>query len=95
MDGRKGSTIQVAHRLSEEERQSILLACKEPLYISLPSGQIVPILADQGLYIGLERSFYRVLNSHGQLHCCVRARLPQEPRPVPRLKATGLNQVWS
>jgi transposase InsO family protein len=55
----------------------------------------VPDLADQGIYIGSERSFYRVLHAHGQLHRRGRARLPQEPRPVPRLRATGPNQVWS
>jgi transposase InsO family protein len=68
----------VVHRLSEEERQRILLTCNEPQYASLPAGQIVPILADQG-----------------QLHRRGKARLPQEPRPVPRLRATGPNQVWS
>jgi len=95
VDGRKGSSRHVAHRLSEEERQRILLTCNEPQYASLPPGQIVPDLADQGIYIGSERSFYRVLHAHGQLHRRGRARLPQEPRPVPRLRATGPNQVWS
>jgi hypothetical protein len=38
----------VAHRLSEEERQRILLTCNEPKYASLPPGQIVPDLADHG-----------------------------------------------
>jgi hypothetical protein len=40
----------------------------------LPPGQIVPILADRGLYIGSERSFYRVLHAHGQAHRRGRAR---------------------
>jgi len=30
VDRRKGSSRQVAHRLSEEERQRILLTCNEP-----------------------------------------------------------------
>ena len=47
------------------------------------------------LYIGSERSFYRVLHAHGQLHRRGRTRLPQEARQVPRLKAKGPNQVWS
>ena len=63
VDGRKGSSRHVAHRLSEEERQRILLTCNEPQYASLPPGQIVPDLADQGIYIGSERSFYRVLHA--------------------------------
>ena len=60
VDRRKGSHRYVAHRLSEEERQRILLTCNEPEFAALPPGQIVPILADQGLFIGSERSFYRV-----------------------------------
>ena len=80
VDRRKGSTRKVAHRLSVEEGQRILLTCNESKYASLPPGQIVPDLADQGIYIGSERSFYRVLHAHGQLHRRGRARLPQEPR---------------
>ena len=95
VDRRKGSYRHVAHRLSEQERQRILLTCNEPEFASLPPGQIVPVLADRGLYIGSERSFYQVLHAHGQVHRRGRARPPQEPRPVPRLRASGPNQVWS
>ena len=95
LDRRKGSHRHVAHRLSDEERQRILLTCNEPEFAALPPGQIVPILADRGLYIGSERSFYRVLHAHGQAHRRGRARPPQEPRPVPRLEARGPNQLWS
>jgi putative transposase len=95
IDRRKGSHRHVVHRLSEEERQRILLTCNEPEFAALPPGQIVPVLADRGLYIGSERSFYRVLHVHGQVHRRGRARPPQEPRPVPRLRANGPNQVWS
>ena len=93
VDRRKGSYRHVTHRLSEEERQRILLTCNEPEFAALPPGQIVPVLADRGLYIGSERSFYRVLHAHGQVHRRGRARPPQEPRPVPRLRASGPNQV--
>jgi putative transposase len=95
LDGRKGSHRLVSHRLSDEERQRILLTCSEPEFAALPPGQIVPVLADRGLYIGSERSFYRVLHAHGQAHRRGRARPPQDPRPVPRLRASGPNQVWS
>ena len=95
VDRRKGSHRLVSHKLSAEERQRILLTCNQAEYASLPPGQIVPALADQGLYIGSESSFYRVLHAHDQVHRRGRARPPQEPRPVPRLRATGANQVWS
>ncbi len=95
LDRRKGSPRNVSHRLTEAERQRILLTCNQPDFASLPPGQIVPVLADRGLYIGSERSFYRVLHAHGQAHRRGRARPPQEPRPVPLLRADGPNQVWS
>jgi putative transposase len=104
LDRRKGSHRVVSHRLNDEERQRILLTCNQPEFAALPPGQIVShrelrspnsILADRGLYIGSECSFYRVLHAHGQAHCRGRARPPQEPRPVPRLEARGPNEVWS
>jgi transposase len=67
-DRRKGSSRLVSHRPSEEERQRILLTCNQLEYASLPPGQIVPALADQGHYIGSESSFYRVLHQAGQCH---------------------------
>ena len=94
-DRRKGSQRHVAYRLSDEDRQRILLTCNKPVFAALPLGQIVPVLAYRGLFFGPERSFYRVLHAHGQAHRRGRARLPMEPRPVPRLRADGPNQVWS
>jgi len=55
----------------------------------------VPALADQGLFLGSESSFYRVLQQVEQCHQRGRARPPQEPRTVPRLTADRPNQVWS
>jgi hypothetical protein len=80
-----------------------LLTCNQTEHASLPPGQIVPALADQGIYnssgedcvYGSESSFYRVLHAHGQVHRRGGARPPQEPRPVPRLRAASPNEVWS
>jgi hypothetical protein len=68
---RKGSPRLGSHRLSDEERQRILLTCNQSEYASLPPGQIVPALADKGLYIGSESSYYCVLHQAGQ---CQRIR---------------------
>ena len=95
MDRRKGSDRHVAQRLSEEERQRILLTCIQSVYASLPPGQNVPALADQGLYIDSEISFYLVLPRAGQRHRLGRVELTQEPRSVPRLRAARPNAVWS
>jgi len=55
----------------------------------------VPDLADQGLYIGSESSFYRGLHAHRPVHRRGRTRQPQEPRPGPRLRVVVANRVWS
>jgi putative transposase len=94
-DRRKGSSRHVPHRLSEQERQEILAVCNQPQYAALPPAQIVPDLADQGKFLASESSFYRVLHAHQQVQRRGRARPPQPPRPVPRRRADGPNQLWS
>ena len=49
------------NRLSEEERKVILETCNAPEHADLPPSQIVPRLADEGIYLASESSFYRVL----------------------------------
>jgi hypothetical protein len=43
-----------AHALSEAERAAVLAACHSPEYADLPPSQIVPRLADQGVYLASE-----------------------------------------
>ena len=93
----------MSHKLTEEERQCTLLTCNQPEYASLPPAQIVPALANQGLYnssgedcvYGTESSFYRIFHAHSQVHRRGRARPPQELRAVPCLWAPRTNQLWS
>ena len=54
------------NKLNSEEKQCILKTCNETEFASLPPTQIVPQLADNGVYIGSESSFYRVLKEAGQ-----------------------------
>jgi len=46
-------------------------------------------------YLASESSFYRVLHAHQQVQRRLRARPQQEPRPVPRRRADGPNQLCS
>ena len=55
-------------RLSEAERQQILEVANSAEFASLPPSQIVPSLADRGVYLASESSFYRVLRSASQQH---------------------------
>lgn len=57
-----------AHALTDEEKQQIIDVCNSPEMESLSPSQIVPILADKGVYIASERSFYRVLKEFEQNH---------------------------
>jgi len=94
-DRRQGSPRVVAYRLREEEFQRSLLTCNQPACASLPPEQIVSALMDEGMLSGSETRFCRVFHQAGQCHRRGRARLPQEPRSVPRLMAFGPNQVWN
>jgi len=70
-----------SHALKPEERQEIVRICNEPEHASMPPGQIVPKLADEGRYLASESSFYRVLNDEDQQHHRGRARNPAAARP--------------
>ena len=70
-----------SHALSEAERARIVALANEPRFASTPPARIVPALADEGIYVGSESSFHRVLRDHGQMQRRGRARPPQRSRP--------------
>lgn len=84
-----------ANRLSPEEEQRILEICHQPEYAELPPSQIVPRLADQGVYVASESTFYRVLRRCGEVHHRGRQRKPRKVKPPTTFKAEGPCQVWS
>jgi transposase InsO family protein len=83
-----------ANRLSEDERDHMLAVANSEEFASLPPSQIVPALADRGVFIASESSFYRVLKAASQQHHRGRAKKPSS-RVVTSHCATGPNQVWS
>ena len=84
-----------ANKLSPEECRKIVQTCNQPDYASLPPSQIVPKLADQGVYLASESSFYRVLHAAGQLHRRGRAQAPDAKRPPTTHVAHAPNEVWA
>lgn len=83
------------HQLTAAEEEAILITCNLREYQSLPPSQIVPSLADKGVYIASEASFYRVLKKHRQLNHRGRAQ-PRQTIPEPTtFTATGPNQVYT
>lgn len=83
-----------AHALSEEEQAEILRIANEPRFAEVPPARIVPILADEGVYVASESSFHRVLRAAGQSGHRGRAKAPHKPRPPTTHIATAPNQVW-
>ena len=81
------------NKLSEEESDTIITVVNQPEFQSLPPSQIVPILADQGIYLASESSFYRILNSRNMQHHRGRSKKPSN-KPISTHCATGENQVW-
>ena len=94
-DRRPGADRPVpSHALSEAERARIVAVCNEPRFAETPPGRIVPMLADEGLYIASESSFYRVLRAHGQINRRGRARPPRASPPPRTHIATRAREVW-
>ena len=69
-----------ANKLSEGERAEILAVANSEEFASLPPSQIVPALADRGVYAASESSFYRVLKTAAQQHYRGRAKKPSGQR---------------
>jgi putative transposase len=83
-----------AHALTEAERARIIAVANEPRFAETPPARIVPTLADEGVYIASESSFYRVLREHGQMNRRGRAQPPRASRPPTTHIATGPAEVW-
>jgi transposase InsO family protein len=84
-----------ANKLSNDERQQILAVCNKPAYSHLPPYQIVPRLADQGIYLASESSFYRILKAANQLTHRGNVKVKTKTNKVRHFTATKANQVWS
>ena len=84
-----------ANSLSKLERQRVIATANAAEYADLPPSKIVPLLADKGLYICSESTFYRILHAEKQLAHRERRR-PSAAHAVPRaLTAVAPNQVYS
>jgi transposase InsO family protein len=91
-DGRHGATKTPHNKLSEEERQKILDVANSAEMRDLSPRQIVPQLADRGVYVGSESTMYRVLEEAGQKTHRGPVKARTNRKPAPRV-ATGPNQL--
>ena len=92
-DRRQGPNTMPKNALSPEEKAEVLAVASTPEHRDLSPKQIVPKLADEGVYLASESSFYRVLRAAEQMSHRGRAKAPTV-RHVPVHVASGPNQVW-
>lgn len=93
-DGRAGPNHRPSNALTAEQRAAVLETANTPEYRDLSPKQIVPRLADKGIYLASESTFFRILREEDQMKHRGRARVPQK-RTVAEHVATAPNQVWS
>jgi putative transposase len=83
-----------SHALTKEERARIVAVANEPRFAETPPARIVPVLADEGVYIASESSFHRVLRGHGQMNRRGSERPPRRSRPPTTHVASRPGDVW-
>jgi len=66
-DGRQTRKFIPANKITQTVRQEILSVVNTSEFCDMTPNQIVPVLAERGVYIASERTFYRVLNEEKQL----------------------------
>jgi len=94
-DRRYGPHRRPSNALSPAEEAQVVTVLTSSRYAGLSPKQLVPQLADEGLYLASESTMYRMQRRHG---------LRTKKRPTARThvarasivhRATGPNQVWS
>ena len=93
-DRREGPKSPPPNKLTQQERQKIVATLNSPEHRDLSPNQIVPLLADEGRYLGSESSFYRILHEEGLQHHREPSRPAVHTRPREKV-ASGPNLVWS
>ena len=82
------------NKITQEERKEIINIVNSPEYADLVPPQIVPKLANEGIYIASESTIYRVLKEEKMNTHRSRIKEPVKREP-PTHVATGPNQVWT
>lgn len=93
-DRRHGPDSEPSNKLAPAERQNVIKIANSSAFRDISPKQIVPQLADQGIYVASESSFYRVLRAEGQIAHRESSRPATKRKPKEHL-ATGPCQVWS
>ena len=82
------------NKLSQAEREAALGVLNSDEYKDLPPSQIVPRLADKGLYVASESTLYRLLHQAGQMAHRRVERVPQKRSKPRALVATQPDRIY-
>ena len=93
-DHRKGSRAVPGNKISQKERERIMDVLTSSEFGDFNPHQIVPKLADQGIYLGSEATMYRILREQKMNKHRLSSQAGTRQRPEAYI-ATGPNQVWS
>jgi transposase InsO family protein len=95
-DGRHGPKHLPNNALSPREQARAVAVMTSPEYRELPPKQLVPRLADQGIYLASESTIYRLQRRFGlRGQACATMGRRRVTRATMVHHATGPNQVWS
>lgn len=93
-DRRRGPETTPRNKLTPTERANALAAMNSKEFVDLSPNQIVPKLAERGIYVASEATLYRILREEDLLAHRGRAKPSTRRRPQ-EFVATGPDQVWS
>jgi putative transposase len=93
-DKRQSRRFIPSNKLTADECAAVLGVANHPDYAHLSPCQIVPRLADKGIYIAAESTFYRLLRAEKLLTHRGRSHAKHYTKPA-ELIATQSNQIWS
>jgi putative transposase len=91
-DRRKGAPKRVSNKLSEAERALVVKTACAPRFVNLNPHEIVPILAEENVYLASESTFYRLLRLMKMIKPKRKGR--RQAQAI-ELKADGPNRLWS
>ncbi len=81
------------NKLSQEEKETILEMMNSEEFASKTPCEVVPMLADRGIYLASESTFYKILKEAKELMHRGRAKAPVS-RPISTHMAMAPNEVW-
>ncbi len=93
-DRRRDARRSASNRLMTAEEDQLIALLNSPEYRDKTPWEIVPLLADKGIYIASESSVYRLIRRRRLASWRNRSRPKRHTRP-PTHVATGPKQVWS